>query len=215
MRPPPPPPPPLAIAIRVSGSIAYVNTIRDCYAVTLLLQFLLDLLLRIHVVNGVGLESLQVLHDNDRLLVDLVLEILRRDALVHLQLLQVAVTIAAEVLLRPVVEVHRHFGKRILLLAGGVATFLAVKNGTVLYETFNLVGPVEVLIEHLNLINAVESVENDVPDMVVVHEIDGDPLNALQLYKVVQPNGRNLPVASSHTEVEGKGLDETTVSQVI
>ena len=208
MRPPPPPPPPLAIAIRVSGSIAYVNTIRDCYAVTLLLQFLLDLLLRIHVVNGVGLESLQVLHDNDRLLVDLVLEILRRDALVHLQLLQVAVTIAAEV-------VHRHFGKRILLLAGGVATFLAVKNGTVLYETFNLVGPVEVLIEHLNLINAVESVENDVPDMVVVHEIDGDPLNALPLYKVVQPNGRNLPVASSHTEVEGKGLDETTVSQVI
>lgn len=108
--------------------MAYMHTRHQNYAVTLLLQLLFDLLLRIHIVNGVRLESLQVLHDDDRLLVDLVLEVLRCDAFVHLQLFQVAMAIAAEVLLRPVVEVHRHFGKGILLLAGGVAAFLGVEN---------------------------------------------------------------------------------------
>lgn len=91
--------------------------------------------------------------------------------------------VAAEVLLRPVVEVHRHFGKGVLLLAGGIAAFLVVSSIRLFYETLNLVRAVEVLVEHLDLINTVESVEDDVPDMVIVHEIDGDPLNALQLYR--------------------------------
>ena len=60
-----------------------------------------------------------------------------------------------------------------------------------------------------------ESVEDDVPDMVVVHEINSDPLNALQLYKNTRSNSRDFSVAFSYTEVKGKGLDETTVSQVI
>ena len=216
--------------MRVSGSIAYLLTPRHAYAVALLLQFLLDLLLRVHVVNGVRLETLQVLHDDHRLLVDLVLEVLRGDALVHLQLLQVAVAVAAEVLLqllqvavavaaevllRPVVEVHRHLGKGVLLLAGGIAAFLVVADTELPYETLNLVRAVEVLVEHLDLINTMESVEDDVPDMDVVHEINSDPLNALQLYKNTRSNSRDFSVASSYTEVKGKGLDETTVSQVI
>lgn len=201
--------------MRVSGSIAYLLTPRHAYAVALLLQFLLDLLLRVHVVNGVRLETLQVLHDDYRLLVDLVLEVLRGDALVHLQLLQVAVAVAAEVLFRPVVKVHRHLGKGVLLLAGGIAAFLVVADAELPYETLNLVRAVEVLVEHLDLINTMESVEDDVPDMVVVHEINSDPLNALQLYKNTRSNSRDFSVASSYTEVKGKGLDETTVSQVI
>lgn len=156
-----------------------------------------------------------MLHDDHRLLVDLVLEVLRGDALVHLQLLQVAVAVAAEVLLRPVVKVHRHLGKGVLLLAGGIAAFLVVADAELPYETLNLVRAVEVLVEHLDLINTMESVEDDVPDMVVVHEINSDPLNALQLYKNTRSNSRDFSVASSYTEVKGKGLDETTVSQVI
>lgn len=60
-----------------------------------------------------------------------------------------------------------------------------------------------------------ESVEDDVPDMVVVHKVDGDPLDALQLYNIIQPNSCDFPVAPSHAEVKGKGFDETAVSQVI
>ena len=73
------------------------------------------------------LQCFQMMHNDNGLFIEFILEILRSHTLVDLQFVKVTMTVTAEVLVSLVVEIHGNFRKRIFLFARWISAFLLMR----------------------------------------------------------------------------------------